>query len=90
MKLVVVSYAPLGPVMFSRGFPPCRLRPIGRTISESCHFSQRLMGHGIYRFIIQSHNSPYFIMFRDLVIEKSLISANFFQKKALKSIHIYC
>ena len=70
--------------------PPCRLQPIGRTISESCHFSRRLVGHGISRFIIQSHNSLYFIMFRGAVEVKSLISANFFFKMALKSIHIYC
>ena len=86
---MVVSYAPLGPVMFLRGFPPLPFAAY-RPHNSQNHAIFAAFGGSRYKWIYpELHQTSSFIMFRGLVVVKSLISANFFQKMTLKSMLFY-
>ena len=77
---------PPRPCHVFEGFPPpYRVRPIGRTISKSCHFLRQMIRQGMHRLTPSSTKSAYFIYFQNLVVVKFLISAKFGQKMTLKS-----
>ena len=85
---MVVSYAPLRPCHVFERFPPCCVRPIGRTNSQNLRiviFHGILVRQGMHRLIPSSTKSTYFIYIRGVVIVKFLNSAKFGQKMTLKS-----
>ena len=81
---MVVSYASLGPVMFSRGFHPLKFAAY-RPHNSRNHAIFTSFGGSRYKWIYHKlHQTSYFIMYCGLVIVKSTNSANFFHKMTLK------